>query len=192
LRTKSDTGLKMHIFSRPDHQYACAQTDSRMMQVSALGPRSRVYAMSNFLFVACPSVNGRQLIHPLDDADRGVIQLVELHRVDELLASKLDSSARTMRMFTAQHDRPFRLLLCWERVALAHKANSCIMGEQAGVSHPAMHRGSGCQERKQRIPMVYGKQPEAVRSHGDAQSVCVSAVSQTGACCHGARVMRGC
>jgi len=36
LRTKSDTGLKMHIFSRPDHQYACAQTDSRMMQARNL------------------------------------------------------------------------------------------------------------------------------------------------------------
>jgi hypothetical protein len=45
LRTKSDTGLKMHIFSRPDHQYACAQTDSRMMQ--ARSPPSSNHAAKN-------------------------------------------------------------------------------------------------------------------------------------------------
>jgi len=50
LRTKSDTGLKMHIFSRPDHQYACAQTDSRMMQakaVQAANPSAHVVLLPN-------------------------------------------------------------------------------------------------------------------------------------------------
>ena len=35
------------------------------------------------LFVACPSVDGKQFIHQLHDADRGDIQLVELDRVDK-------------------------------------------------------------------------------------------------------------
>jgi folate-binding protein YgfZ len=32
------------------------------------------------------------------------------------IASELNSSARTMRMFTVQHNRPFRLILCWKRI----------------------------------------------------------------------------
>ena len=36
------------------------------------------------LFVACPSVDGKQFIHQLHDADRGGVQFVELDRVNKL------------------------------------------------------------------------------------------------------------
>jgi len=35
------------------------------------------------------------------------------------IASKLNFSRSSMRMFTTQHDQPFRLILYWKRVGLA-------------------------------------------------------------------------